>query len=539
MTMSVAQELYEGVNLAGEGQAALVTYIRTDSVRVSADAQAEALRFIGDKYGKEYLPEKPNFYKSKKSAQDAHEAIRPISLERTPESIREKTGKNQYRLYKLIYERFLASQMTEAVYDTLTIDTEAERYLFKSSGRTLRFKGFTAVYDEYREKKASEDDAENARLPDVKEGDALLLHSLLPEQKFTKPPARYSDASLVKTMEEKGIGRPSTYATIIGTLQKRTYTEKEGKYLKPTELAFKVNDLLLKYFDNIVNVEFTAGMEEQLDDIEEGGRDWKEIIADFYPSFEERLKSAQDGGAEETDIPCDKCGTLMVIKNGRYGKFLICPNYPDCKNTRSLEEPELSDIPCVKCGKPMLIKNGKYGKYLACSGYPDCKNIQPLEKAEDSGEVCEKCGGRMLIKNGRYGKFLGCENYPDCKNIKNLGDEESDEICPACGGRYVLRSGRYGKYLYCPACKENKPVREVVAKCPKCGKEVLKKTTRAHKVFYGCSGYPDCDFVSWDVPLDEKCPKCGGFLTKKTTKAGDKTVCPNKDCGYEAERGEN
>lgn len=494
VTMQLAQNLYEGVDIEGEGQVALVTYIRTDSVRVSQDAQVEALSYIESRFGKEYVPERPNFYKTKKSAQDAHEAIRPITLERTPESLKNKLSKNHYRLYKLIYDRFLASQMAEAVYDSLNVDIQSDRYTFKCSGKTLIFKGFTIAYDEYREADAGrdkEDGEENSRLPALSQNDELNLLDIKGEQKFTKPPARYTDATLVKAMEDKGIGRPSTYASIIGVLQKRTYTVKEGKYLKPTPLAFTVNELLIKFFSDIVNVEFTARMEEKLDEIEEGGRDWVEIIADFYPGFDSSLKKAMQESIETSDVACEKCGANMVVRVGKYGKFLACPNYPKCKNIKPLEqERQLSD------------------------------------------EKCEKCGADMEYRMGRYGKYLACTNYPNCSNIKVPGEEKSGVICE-CGGEMVLRDGRFGKYLHCPACRTNRPYVEAVGKCPECGGDVVRKFTKRKKPFYSCSNYPQCKFASWDIPSEKKCPRCGKYMVIKNLKKGDKLQCSDKDCKYE------
>ena len=487
LTMQVAQNLYEGVDIAGEGQIALVTYIRTDSVRISKDAQDEALAFIKDKFGSEYVPNTPNFYKSKKSSQDAHEAIRPISLSRTPESLREKLSKNHYRLYKLIYERFLASQMSEAKYNTLTVDIKANNTIFRANGKTLLFKGFTAVYEFEREEKNDEEVI--SVMPDLKEGDILNLNEIKTEQKFTKPPARYTDASLVKGMEEKGIGRPSTYATVISTLLKRTYTEKEGKYIKPTDLAFRVNEILIKNFDNVVDISFTAKMEDQLDEIEEGGKDWHKLIEDFYPWLMERLKDASDSLTEETDQVCEKCGAPMFLKTGRYGKYLACSGYPKCKNIISQDD-EVSDVKCEKCGSDMIIKNGKYGKYLACSG------------------------------------------YPECSNIKSLGEELSDIPCENCGEKMIYKNGRYGRYLHCAACKINKAILEKVGICPDCGKDVIKRKSKTGKIFYGCSGYPNCRFLSWDIPYG-KCPKCESNTVIKFYKAKNVVKCSNKECDFE------
>ena len=330
--MLVAQHLYEGVDTENEGHIALVTYIRTDSVRVSQEAQAKAREYIAARFGKEYIPEKPNFYATKKGAQDAHECIRPIDLNRTPESMKGTLDKKHYNVYKLIYDRFMASQMSEAQYDSMQIKVTNGDYGFKASGRALRFAGFTAAYQEA--KKEDEEGESGKLLPPVKEGEELDLVRLTSEQKFTKPPLRYTDASLVKAMEEKGIGRPSTYASIISVLTRRKYVTKEGKYMVPTEVAFEITDLLMKYFTDIMDVGFTAKMEDQLDGIEEGGTDWHKIIADFYPPFAEKLVFASNDGDEMTDILCEKCGHPMIRKSGRYGKFLACSNYPACSNIK-------------------------------------------------------------------------------------------------------------------------------------------------------------------------------------------------------------
>jgi DNA topoisomerase-1 len=465
ITMQIAQKLYEGIDLKGEGHTALVTYIRTDSVRVSLDAMKDAKEYILKVFGVDFVPLTPNFYKSKKSSQDAHEAIRPISVERTPASLKDKLTKDQHRLYKLIYERFLASQMSEATYNTMAADIAAADYVFKASGRTPLFQGFTAIYESYKKDDIDENENDKStKLPALSVGDALILNSLLPEQKFTKPPLRYTDASLIKALEEKGIGRPSTYATIIFTIAKRLYTEKEEKYIKPTELGTIVSDYMVKYFENIVNVGFTAKMEEDLDELDTMGVKWQDIIADFYKPLMEKVKFALNEGErveityEESDVVCEKCGAKMIIKDGKYGKYLACPSYPDCKNIKSLKnarsedgEEEVSDVVCEKCGKTMLVKNGRYGKFLACPGYPDCKNIKPLAL-------------------------------------------------------------------------------DIVAKCPTCGKDVAKRTSKKGKVFYGCTGYPECSFISWDIPAGKNCPKCNAYMVIKQTKAGDVVKCSNKDC---------
>lgn len=486
MCMQVAQHLYEGIETQ-EGHLALVTYIRTDSVRISAESQARAREYIAEKYGDEYVPEKPNFYKSKKNAQDAHEAIRPIDLSMTPEKVKPLLDRNHYNLYKLIYERFIASQMSEAKYNYVTIDSVCGDYTFRTNGRTVVFKGYTAVYDDYKANQETEDGEIVKVIPPVKEGDGLKAENVSKEQKFTKPPVRFTDASLVRIMEEKGIGRPSTYATIISVLSKRKYTVKENKYIVPTEIAFRITDMLVKYFPDIMDVSFTAGMEDKLDDIEKGGQDWHKIIADFYPPFAEKLAFAATDGDEITDIVCEKCGAPMIRKNGRYGKFLACSNYPECSNIKS-EKEEVSDVKCDKCGAMMVYKTGKYGRFLACPNYPECTNVKPIDE-ETTNEKCEKCGGDMVVKKGRF-----------------------------------------GKYLQCTVCKATKSLTEKAGVCPQCGNPTQKMTSKSGKIFYGCSNYPACNFMSWDMPTGEHCPKCGSYIV--LTKDGKTRKCSNKECDY-------
>ena len=467
--MLVAQHLYEGMDLEGEGHVALVTYIRTDSVRVSAEAQQKARSYIAEKFGQGYVPEKPNFYKSKKGAQDAHECIRPIDVSRTPESLKGVLDRKHYNVYKLIYDRFLASQMSEALYNSVQIKIRNGDYGFKASGRTLKFAGFTAAYQEV---KKEDEEGENGKLlPDLAEGEELSLCKLGAEQKFSKPPLRYTDASLVKAMEDKGIGRPSTYASIISVLNRRKYVTKEGKYMVPTEVAFEITDLLMKYFTDIMDVGFTAHMEDLLDGIEEGG-DWHKIIADFYPPFAEKLLFASNDGDEMTDILCEKCGHPMIRKNGRYGKFLACSNYPACSNIKS-EGAEITATPCPKCGANMVVKSGKFGKFLACPNYPDCDATLPYE--------CEV----------------------------------SKEKCPQCGSYMIYRKGKNGKYLSCPKCSISRPITEIAGVCPVCGSPTRRMKSKAGKIFYSCTKYPTCKFMSWDMPTGEKCPKCGKYLVRK------------------------
>ena len=467
-TMLVAQHLYEGMDVGGD-HIALITYIRTDSVRVSAEAQNNALEFIKTTYGAEYAPTKPNFYATKKGAQDAHEAIRPINLAVTPASVKGSLDRKHYNIYKLIYDRFIASQMAEAQYNSMQIETESAGYTFKASGKALLFAGYTAAYQEVQKET---DEEESAKLfPPLNEGDILDLKEFTKEQKFTRPPLRYTDASLVKAMEEKGIGRPSTYASIISVLTKRKYVEKDGKYMVPTEVAYKITDMLVKYFTDIMDVGFTAHMESDLDKIEDGGVDWHKIIADFYPGFAEQLKTASTDGDEPTDVVCEKCGSPMIRRIGKYGKYLACSNYPSCSNIVSESEQELSEMRCPKCGANMVVKSGKFGKFLACPNYPECSLILPID-TQPTDEKCRECGGTMVIKPGRYGKYVECVN---------------------CGARHP-QAGEAN------AAAENKS--EGI--CPDCGKPMRRMRSKSGKIYFGCTGYPDCKFLSWDVPTGTK-----------------------------------
>ena len=445
--MQIAQRLYEGVETPN-GHLALITYMRTDSVRISAEAQSEALAYIKDNYGEQYLPAKPNVYRSKKDAQDAHEAIRPIDIRKTPESLKNVLDKNQYRLYKLIYDRFVASQMSEALFDSVALEVQSGDYTLKTSGKTLTFKGYLAVYDD--SKKEEDEEGGNAMLPILNTGEKLLLKEIIKEQKFTKPPVRFTEASLIKNMEDKGIGRPSTYATIMAKLtdKKREYVKKEKKYLVPNPISYDLIDFLVKYFAEIMDVSFTARMENQLDDIGNGGKDWHKLIADFYKPFEKKLMNSK-----------------------------------------------LTDRLCEKCGAPMIINSGKYGNYYACSNYPTCKNIVSANEkvAIPTDRICEKCGGIMVEREGKFGKFLACSNYPKCKNTISLS--------------------------------ENAGV------CPECGKPTKKMLSRGGKVFYGCSSYPNCKFMSWDLPTGEKCSRGGAY----TVVVDGKTVCSNKKCKEESD----
>lgn len=454
-TMTLAQHLYEGIDTENGDHIAFITYMRTDSVRVSKEAQDKALARIREVYGAEYVPEKPNFYATKKGAQDAHEAIRPIDLEMTPAKAQKLLDKKHHALYKLVYERFLASQMAEARYNSMQIEIDNSGYIFKASGKVLLFAGFTAVYqDASNAKKEDEDGIDSAKLlPDLNEGDGVDLISMQKEQKFTKPPLRYTDASLVKAMEEKGIGRPSTYATIISKLTQK-YVKKDGKYMVPSPIAYSVVDMLVKCFADVMDVGFTAGMENKLDDIEEGGVDWHAVIGDFYPGFEKNLREASNYGDELTDITCGKCGHFM------------------------------------------LRRMGKFGKYLACSNYPECQNIVSEMKEEISSVRCPKCGENMVVKSGKFGRFLACPSYPDCKSTMSMPSEEEPKLA---------------------------------GKCPECGAAMTVRKSKKGKVYYSCSGYPDCKFMSWDIPTGDKCPECGGALV--STARGN-VKCSNKECSY-------
>ena len=432
--MQIAQRLYEGVDTPN-GNVALITYMRTDSVRISSEAQKSALAYINDNFGKEYVPEKPNFYKSKSGAQDAHEAIRPIDVRRTPDSVKDILDKNQYRLYKLIYERFIASQMSEAKYDSMAVEVGADEYVFKTSGRTLMFKGYTAVYDDTG--KDEDDESGNAMLPNLTEGEKLDLINLIKEQKFTKPPVRYTEASLIKNMEDKGIGRPSTYATIMAKLsdKKREYVRKEKKYLVPNDISYKLIDFLTKYFPDIMNVSFTAKMEDDLDDVGSSGRNWRDLIAEFYGPFEKQLEQSR-----MTDKICEKCGSPMIINSGKYGAYYACSNYPTCKNIKPVNEKTAipTDRICEKCGGVMVEREGKFGKFLACSNYPKCKNTVSL--SENVG-VCPECGKptkKMTAKSGKT--FYGCSGYPNCKFMS--WDTPTGEKCPDCGAYLISVDGK-------------------------------------------------------------------------------------------------
>src|SRR2546421_686984 len=474
-TMTLAQRLYEGVELGEEGQTALITYMRTDSVRLSPDAVAGARAYVGQRWGKDYLPAEPVQFKTKKSAQDAHEAIRPTSVEYPPERVKPFLEKDVFRLYELIWNRFIACQMVPAVFDQTTADIQAGRATFRATGQILKFPGYLAVYGQEAEQPPEEAGAEkmegedeekgdvSRQLPPLEAGQALELIDLLAEQHFTQPPPRLTEASLVKELEEKGIGRPSTYAAILSTIQDKEYVEKkEGRFF-PTDLGKIVTELLLGAFPRVMDVQFTARMEEELDEIEEGKIDWQTVMGEFYEPFKKSLAAAEaqmrDVKREEkpTDLVCEKCGSPMVIKWGRMGRFLACSGYPDCKNTKDFVEEEgkirvVEDLPtdemCPTCGKPMLNKRGRFGRFLACSDYPTCKTTRPITL---KGVVCPDCGGGLAERKSRFGKsFYGCVNYPTCKFA--AWDRPIPGPCPQCGKPYLLQryTKRDGAFIACP-----------------------------------------------------------------------------------------
>ena len=478
--MKVAQELYEGINIGSEngGVQGLITYMRTDSLRVSNDAISEAKSYISDKYGDKYCPSSPRIYKSRALAQDAHEAIRPSRVGIEPSKIKKYLTNDQFKLYKLIWERFLASQMESAVLSTVTADCESASYIFRASGYTVDFQGYMAVYEESEDDSAPQSadevsEQKNIRLPAIKEGDALSTLAILPDKHFTEPPVRYTERSLVKLFEEMGIGRPSTFASIISTIISRNYVKLQGKMLVPTPTGEVTNKLMMSSFPDIVDYKFTAQMETDLDRIGQGSVDMKSMLEDFWQGFErelsaanEKMKDAElDVPAEETDIICEKCGSKMIVKNGRFGKFAACPNYPQCKNTKPLtanepeketdkKQPIIADFKCELCGSDMVQRSGRYGTFFACSKFPACNFTK--QKTRDTGVPCPKCGSKVVMKNGK------------------------------------------------------------------------NKT-----VFYSCEKYPECDFSSWDMPTNEKCPDCGEILFRK--KGQNVLFCHTKSCGFKKE----
>src|SRR5579863_4624316 len=530
-TMGVAQRLYEGIDLGAEGTIGLITYMRTDSPRVAPDAIEGAREWIGKQLGREYLPESANVYRGKKDAQDAHEAIRPTDASRTPESIARFLSDEQLKLYTLIWRRFIASQMMPAVYDVTTAKIEAvssktkKTYDFRLSGSVLRFDGFLKVYEAIEEKKEDEDESAN-RLPDLDNVNRLELEKLTPAQGFTQPPPRYNEASLVKELEERGIGRPSTYASIISTIQDREYVVKHGGSrgrFYPTEIGMVVCDLRVKAFPYIFDTAYTAKLEEGLDDIEDGKEKWTDLLNGFYDHFEEELKDAGKKMRnvkrmeEKTNEKCELCGSPLVLKWGKFGTFFACSAY-DKKDPES----------CT------FTKENTASK-------PDL-NTPEGQEADEKEEYCENCGKGMVLRRGPFGPFMACPDYnadPPCKTIRKLSQkqqqkppEPTGEDCPLCGKPLVLRQGAYGEFVSCsgyPKCKYVKQNLIEGMKCPKCGDgDLAERRARRGNVFWGCTNYPKCDFTSNLKPVAKKCPKCGSpYLLEKTLKSGVFLVCPN------------
>ncbi|MEC8645336.1 MAG: type I DNA topoisomerase [Candidatus Latescibacterota bacterium] len=457
-TMAVAQQLYEGIEVEGETRG-LITYMRTDSVRVSDDAINEVREQIGELHGSDYVPENPNVYKTKSSAQDAHEAIRPTSVALHPDKIKHLLSQDQSRVYELIWKRFVASQMKPQVLSITTVNVNAGPYVLRATGNIVKFDGFTVLYSESKDD--DDDDGVGSVPDDIAVDQVLALSELLPEQHFTKPPPRYTEASLVKELEAQGIGRPSTYAQIITTIQDREYVEKvDNRYFLATERGHTVNKLLVETFPHIFNVDFTADMEDKLDRIEEGQDNWVDTVRQFYASWKDDLKDANERRKElkqalqeESDIECEECGRMMVIKWGRNGRFLACPGYPECKNTKPLEEQEQveTDEVCDQCESPMVVKTGRYGRFLACSSYPDCRNVKPFYLGITCPE--DDCGGKVVEKQSRKGKvFYGCDQYPSCKFAS--WEKPVAQACEHCGaGLLYEKSSRGGaSSLHCKVC---------------------------------------------------------------------------------------
>ena len=459
-TMKVAQELYEGVELGEEGSVGLITYMRTDSPRIAEVAKKSARDYIERNFGSNYVPSKPREYKSKKLAQEAHEAIRPTYLEHTPEKIKKHLGKDQFKLYQLIWNRFLASQMAEAVFQVTTVDIQADQYLFRSSASAPLFDGFLRIYQDIKEENGDEE--AEFKLPNLKEKELLHLLELIPKQHFTKPPPRFTEASLIKELEENGIGRPSTYAQILYTIKQRKYVDVESRRLYPTELGKTVNQILVKNFPDIFEVKFTANMEEELDKIEEGEEKWVDVLKDFYEPFQHNLVKVENNKSkikrltqEKTEEVCEKCGSPMIIRWGRNGKFLACSAYPKCKNAKALEPNEngkiVPDKVCELCGAPLVVKTSRFGRFLSCSKYPECKFTLPYS----IGVICpqEGCGGSLIERKTKRGRiFYGCSNYPRCKFA--TWDKPVAENCPNCDAKFlVLKSSKAkGEYLKCLKC---------------------------------------------------------------------------------------
>jgi DNA topoisomerase-1 len=516
VAMGIAQKLYMGVELGDEGSVGLITYMRTDSTRVGKEALDEVREHIGKEYGKDFLPESPNFFKSKKDTQDAHEAIRPTAVDKDPESVRKFLQTNEYKVYKLIWQRFVASQMTPAIFDRTTIEIDAksrnDTFQFRATGSVMKFAGFLKVYEEAKESKDEDDEALEHKLPSIEAGDTLRLEALKPEQHFTEPPPRYNEASLVKELEERGVGRPSTYAAIITSIQDRGYVVKHERRFSPTETGEIVAELLVANFEDIFDPNYTARLEEELDEIEEGREKWTVTMDDFYKKLSKDIGFAEENMVniktmkKPTGEMCERCGSPLIERWGRHGWFYACSAYDkkkkgSCDFTKEKPDKELSvdedllDDMCENCGQPMVLKRGRFGQFLACTGYPTCRTTRRLDANKKVPDVpleekCPKCDRNMVLRHGKFGEFISCSGYPECKYIKQ---------------NYIG--------VPCPDCKDG---------------ELVEKKARRGNFFYGCSNYPDCEFTSNFKPVAEKCPDCGSpYLLEKNLKAGTVIVCPN------------
>ncbi|MGC8737545.1 MAG: type I DNA topoisomerase [Candidatus Hydrogenedens sp.] len=516
-TMRLAQDLYEGVELGEEGAVGLITYMRTDSLRIEPDALSEVRDFIHQKYGDKYLPEKPNYYRSKKGAQDAHEAIRPTSANRTPEEVKNYLSEDLYKLYTLIWQRFLASQMTPAIYKQLVIEVEGaqKKFIFRTTDTTPVFDGFTTIYEETEEDTNGDEENKKQKLPVLQVNEEVQGTDFQGEQHFTKPPARYTEASLIRALEEKGIGRPSTYAPTMKTIRDRGYVVREKGRLKPTPLGEEVNRLLVQLFPDILDYSFTAKMEEELDEIEDGKLTWQNLLKNFYDTFQNDLTEAQKNMVREIfgkDVVCEKCGAVLEVREGRYGFFLACPNYPDCKFIKSLPKVlnRKTDKKCLNCGKPLNLRYTQSGPILLCTGYPECKSIYAFDENGELSQIvsqeprkteekCPKCGANLVIRKSKNNEeFYGCEKYPKCRFTKPM---DLDIGCPrkGCGGKLQYRISRRGRFL-------------------------------------GCSNYPECQVIlNGEIQKNTFCPQCGHSWMLLQKKRGGKKlqVCPNPDCKHQ------
>lgn len=520
-TMRLAQSLYEGKDVGPMGTVGLITYMRTDSTRVSNEALDAVRGFIGQSYGPDFLPEGPRFFRQSKQAQDAHEAIRPTSLELAPEKVAPFLEKDELNVYRLIWARFVASQMAAAEFDVTTVDITAGQARFRTVGQVQRFAGWLAAYQEAKEEDAAEESETEGSLPALKEGEILKAQQILPTQNMTQPPPRYSEAMLVRALEENGIGRPSTYAAILSVLADKEYVDKQEGRLAPTELGEMVVDLLIKHFGDIFDIGYTAQMEGELDKIEEGTQAGPQTLRAFSTQFKQDLERARvemeniKRKVVPTDIPCELCGAMMVKRWGRFGAFLACEKYPDCKNTKDLASddkpmPEVEET-CPNCGKPMTLRRGRWGMFLACTGYPDCKTTRKIKVQGDKVEVkkeviledrCPECGRNLARKSGRFGEYTGCTGFPNCRYTR----QETTGV-----------------------------------DCPKCSKAVVARRSRRGKLFYGCSGYPDCDFVVWKKPVPRPCPQCQTpYLLESISKRfGHQLLCGKDGCGYKEKLAES